>query len=409
MRRWRENLVLCLPLLVFSVVALSPARREERPPLRVCADPNNLPFSDSAENGFENRIATLIARHSGQRLEYTWWPARRGFIRNTLRAGRCDIVMGVPSSYELTMPSIPYYRSTYVFVTRTDRHLAVRSFDDSLLRHLRVGVHMMGDDYANSPAALALLRRRLGAQIVGYMIYGDYSKAHPPSALIDAVTRGDVDVRRRSISRSRRSFSISRWVFGVVIPRGGRGWTANLSRTGPTFTEFSSTSAFHFSPRARDRCAKEFPMMPCHRTLITLVVAPALLAACASRVQDETGGTIPQNAYYIGPQPGPDRAFPPVTNPYAGNQAARVDGRRLYQWYNCAGCHGNHAGGGMGPSLRDDDWLYGGDDASVFASITEGRREGMPAWGSKVPSDQIWQIVTYIKSMRTPNERDAPR
>jgi len=150
-------------------------------------------------------------------------------------------------------------------------------------------------------------------------------------------------------------------------------------------------------------------MMPCHRTLITLAVAPALLAACASRVQDETGGTIPQNAYYIGPQPGPDRAFPPVTNPYAGNQAARVDGRRLYQWYNCAGCHGNHAGGGMGPSLRDEDWLYGGDDASVFASITEGRREGMPAWGSKVPSDQIWRIVTYIKSMRTPNEPDAPR
>jgi ABC-type amino acid transport substrate-binding protein len=102
--------------------------------------------------------------------------------------------MGVPSSYELTMPSIPYYRSTYVFVTRTDRHLAVRSFDDSLLRHLRIGVHMMGDDYANSPATLALLRRRLGAQIVGYMIYGDYSKPHPPSKLIDAVTRGDVDV-----------------------------------------------------------------------------------------------------------------------------------------------------------------------------------------------------------------------
>jgi cytochrome c oxidase cbb3-type subunit 3 len=62
----------------------------------------------------------------------------------------------------------------------------------------------------------------------------------------------------------------------------------------------------------------------------------------------------------------------------------------------------------MGPSLRDDSWLYGGSDASIFASITEGRREGMPAWGSKLPRDQIWQIVTYIKSMRTPNEPDAP-
>lgn len=191
--RWRELVALGLPLLVFAVVAMSPAHRA-KPSLRVCADPNNLPFSDSAQNGFENRIASLIARDRGLTLEYTWWPAHRGFIRNTLRAGKCDVVMGVPSSYELTMPSIPYYRSTYVFVTRADRHLAVRSFNDSVLRRLRVGVHMMGDDYANSPAILALLRRGLGSQIVGYMIYGDYSKPHPPSGLIDAVTRGDVDV-----------------------------------------------------------------------------------------------------------------------------------------------------------------------------------------------------------------------
>jgi quinoprotein dehydrogenase-associated probable ABC transporter substrate-binding protein len=193
-RRWRETLALCLPLLMFGAVAMSPARRSERPVLRVCADPNNLPFSDSAENGFENRIASLIARDRGQTLEYTWWPARRGFIRNTLRVGKCDLVMGVPSSYELVLPSRPYYRSSYVFVTRADRKLAIRSFDDSVLRRLRIGVHMIGDDYANSPAALALLRRQLGGKIVGYMIYGDYSKPHPPSALIDAVARGDVDV-----------------------------------------------------------------------------------------------------------------------------------------------------------------------------------------------------------------------
>ena len=148
--------------------------------------------------------------------------------------------------------------------------------------------------------------------------------------------------------------------------------------------------------------------MSYHRTLITLVVAPALLAACKSRAPDPAGGAIPNNAYFMGPQPGPDRAFPPVTNPFEGSQAARVTGRRLFQWYNCTGCHGMHAGGGMGPSLRDEAWLYGGSDGAIFASITEGRREGMPAWGSKLPRDQIWQIVTYIKSMRTPNEPDAP-
>ena len=194
LRVWREALALSLPLLAFGAVAMSPGRHGERPVLRVCADPNNLPFSDSAENGFENRIASLIARDRGERLEYTWWPARRGFIRNTLRVGKCDLVMGVPSSYELVLPSRPYYRSTYVFVTRADRKLDIRSLDDSVLRRLRIGVHMIGDDYANSPAAPALLRRQLGGQIVGYMIYGDYSKPHPPSALIDAVARGDVDV-----------------------------------------------------------------------------------------------------------------------------------------------------------------------------------------------------------------------
>jgi cytochrome c oxidase cbb3-type subunit 3 len=63
----------------------------------------------------------------------------------------------------------------------------------------------------------------------------------------------------------------------------------------------------------------------------------------------------------------------------------------------------------MGPSLRDSVWYYGGDDASIFASITEGRQHGMPAWGTKVPQDQRWKIVTYVKSLRTPNEPDPPR
>src|SRR3954462_14347019 len=67
-----------------------------KPALRVCADPNNLPFSDSAQAGFENRIADLIARDLGTRVEYTWWAQRRGFVRNTLRAGLCDVVMGIP-------------------------------------------------------------------------------------------------------------------------------------------------------------------------------------------------------------------------------------------------------------------------------------------------------------------------
>ena len=127
--------------------------------LRVCADPNNLPFSNNRGEGFENRIAVLIARDLGTRVEYTWWAQRRGFVRNTLNAGSCDVILGVPTGYGMVRTTRPYYRSTYVFVTRRDRGLHISSLDDPALRTLRVGVHLIGDDYANSPAAHSLAPR----------------------------------------------------------------------------------------------------------------------------------------------------------------------------------------------------------------------------------------------------------
>jgi cytochrome c oxidase cbb3-type subunit 3 len=121
-----------------------------------------------------------------------------------------------------------------------------------------------------------------------------------------------------------------------------------------------------------------------------------------------SAGAVPQSAYFIGPQPGPDHPLPQAVNPYADDASILPQGRQLFVEYNCSGCHGDHGGGGMGPSLRDTLWYYGGDDASIFASITEGRQHGMPSWGTKLPRDQIWQLVAYIKSLRTPNEPDPP-
>ncbi len=168
--------------------------RAQTAELRVCADPNNLPFSNEREQGFENRLARLIARDLGRKLSYVWWPQRRGFIRNTLQAKRCDVVMGIPSSFELARPTRAYYRSSYVFISRRDRRLAVRSFDDPALKRLRIGLHVIGDDYANVPPAQALAKRGITRNISGYSIYGDYSKENPPAALIDAVARGEIDV-----------------------------------------------------------------------------------------------------------------------------------------------------------------------------------------------------------------------
>jgi mxaJ protein len=162
--------------------------------LRVCADPNNLPFSNIRGQGFENRIAELVARDLHEKVQYTWWAQRRGFIRNTLKAGECDVIMGIPTGVGMVLPTSPYYRSTYVFVTRRDRGIDVHSFDDPILRRVRIGVQLIGDDGTNSPPAHALSNRGIINNVKGYTVYGDYSQDSPPSRIIDAVARGDVDV-----------------------------------------------------------------------------------------------------------------------------------------------------------------------------------------------------------------------
>jgi mxaJ protein len=196
----KRLLVFAVALLVAcgSLVAMQAQRGGPLPPagepLRVCSDPNNLPFSNAAGDGFENRIAELLARDLRTRVQYTWWAQRRGFLRSTLNAGVCDVVMGYPTDAEMAQTTSPYYRSTYVFVTRRSRGLRIRSFDDPQLRHVRVGVQLIGDDGANSPPAHALSRRGVIDNIVGYMVYGDYRANSPPSAIVAAVSRGDVDV-----------------------------------------------------------------------------------------------------------------------------------------------------------------------------------------------------------------------
>jgi mxaJ protein len=173
-----------------SAAAPVPPRRE----LRVCADPNNLPYSNRRLEGFENRLAEMVARDLHATVRYTWWPQHRGFIRNTLKAGTCDVLMGLPSSVELALTTRPYYRSTYVFVYPENRGIAVRSLDDPALRKLRVGVQMIGDDGTNSPPAHALANRGVIRNVVGYSVYADYAQPNPPARIVEAVARGDVDV-----------------------------------------------------------------------------------------------------------------------------------------------------------------------------------------------------------------------
>ncbi len=179
--------------LLLGLAVATAGCAQQKDPLRVCADPNNLPFSNDRGEGFENKLAEMLAADTGARVEYMWWAQRRGFVRNTLRAGECDVLFGVPTSYELAQTTRPYYRSTYVFVSRRDRSLAIDSLDDPRLKTMRVGVQMVGDDFSNSPPAHALAARGMTANIVGYSVVDDYSRPNPPANIVHAVARGDVD------------------------------------------------------------------------------------------------------------------------------------------------------------------------------------------------------------------------
>ena len=181
-------------LLRSSILAVSLAFQGTSPSvLRVCADPNNLPFSNERREGFENRLAELVARDLHATVQYTWWAQRRGYVRNTLKAGRCDVIMGVPTGLGPVLVTRPYYRSIYAFVTRRGGP-RIESLDDARLRRLRVGVQIIGDDFANAPPAEALTHRGIIKNVRGYTVLGDYREPNPPSRIIRAVAEGDIDV-----------------------------------------------------------------------------------------------------------------------------------------------------------------------------------------------------------------------
>ncbi|MFC7400579.1 substrate-binding domain-containing protein [Chelatococcus sp. GCM10030263] len=175
------------------LVALALAGTAEARELKVCADPNNLPFSNARGEGFENRIVALVAEDLHAEVTYTWWAQRRGFLRNTLNAGACDLVPGLVAGLEMASSTRRYYRSTYVFVTRADGP-AVTSFDDPTLKQLKVGIQLVGDDGANPPPAQALARRGIVGKVRGFTVYGDYAEPNPAGRIVAAVARGDIDV-----------------------------------------------------------------------------------------------------------------------------------------------------------------------------------------------------------------------
>jgi mxaJ protein len=179
---------------ILAVVALLLATPVVAEALTVCADPNNMPFSNQAGEGFENKLVSLLAKDLHAQIEYVWWAQRRGFARNTLAQSRCDLWPGVASGIGTMSTSRPYYRSTYVFLTRVDRNLKGLTLDDPRLRALTIGVQLIGYDGINTPPAQALADRGLTGSVRGFMLFGDYGRPNPPAAIVNAVADGSIDV-----------------------------------------------------------------------------------------------------------------------------------------------------------------------------------------------------------------------
>jgi mxaJ protein len=169
--------------------ATDPARE-----LAVCADPAALPYSNTRGEGFENRIARLLADDLKRELRYTWNQQRRSFLRRTLHAGRCDVVIGLPAGLPGVITGRPYYTSTYVAISARKKGWVWRGFDDPALRQMTIGLQAIGAEGSNTPPARSLAARGIVDRIVGFPMWAEEDIESPPARIVDAVAEGRVDV-----------------------------------------------------------------------------------------------------------------------------------------------------------------------------------------------------------------------
>jgi mxaJ protein len=188
---WTLALAAGLAVGLVAALAAGGARAEEPTALRVCGDPDNLPFSNEKREGFENKIADVIARDLGLTVSYFWWPHQRGLVRNTLRAGTCDVLISIPKGYDLVTWTKPYYRSSYVIAQLKNTGHPVTSLDDPALKRLKIGA------YLGTPPYDALAERGLSGSLALYTLFFDprvTDHARRPVKLLEDVIAGEIDV-----------------------------------------------------------------------------------------------------------------------------------------------------------------------------------------------------------------------
>jgi mxaJ protein len=175
-------------VIALAIAVTTPVSARE---LRVCADPDDLPYSNRAGQGFENRIAALVAHDLGADMRYYWLPQWRGYARKTLAQHRCDVIPGIAQADDSVLATDAYYRGTYAFVYSPKRVPGLASLDDPRLRSLRIGIQVIGIDAIPTPAARALARRGIVEHVVGYPVMG---KTPSAERIVDAIADGMLDV-----------------------------------------------------------------------------------------------------------------------------------------------------------------------------------------------------------------------
>ncbi|HXM38272.1 MAG TPA: quinoprotein dehydrogenase-associated putative ABC transporter substrate-binding protein [Gemmatimonadales bacterium] len=413
------GILLCTASLVLVSGALRAGPQDPKQ-LRVCADPDNLPFSNERQEGFENRIAQLLAQEMQATLKYTWWPQRRGFLRNTIQARTCDLLIGVPKEYDPVFTTMPYYRSTYVFVYRQDRDRGIRSLDDTVLRHIKIGVNLIGYDYTNTPPAHALGARGVVGNLVGFGTF--YSADQRPESIIDAVARGDVDIAivwgplagyfapRESVSLAVVPLpdSVDRTGLPMAYDMAMGVRRADRATLGAQLNDIISRRQAEIT---RILAEYHVPTLALSRAAISAGAAPAGSPppppppppAPPPPARDATASRAPAGRDTAGSRTPAGRDT--VRTARAGRDSLLVsdDEYQGWKWFHvyCYRCHGTDAlGSTLAPNLRHSVSPQGTVTRDVFlTTVREGRiAKGMPSWNALLNQRQIEQLYAYVKA-----------
>ncbi len=397
----RSYVTFALALVVAYACAIGTVFTQSKA-LRVCGDPDNLPFSNQKLEGFENKIAAVIAADLGATAEYAWWPHQRGLVRNTIDAGICDVIFGVPEGLDFVLWTKPYYRSSYVIAYRKDRGYRITSLDAPELKTLRLGV------YANTPPEESLARRGFLNNVSTYSLFFDPrgDRDRPLKLLADLVD-GTVDVAVP---------------WGPLAGYYAKQMSAPLELI-PLESEVGVPLAFDISmgvkkgnkelksrlEAAIDRRGAEIRAILADYGVPVLPSSPAVSSTRSAAQNQEAAPQqpAPQPDPRVDPQPAADAAPAPAAdpaikklNPFIGNAEMMAEGRALYFKVGCQGCHGGGGGGGMAASLIDDIWKFGSDDETLFKLI-KGQipQQTMPTVYNALPDDDVWKMLAFIRSV----------